>query len=193
MNKVILDANVLYSNFLRGLFFWLEKSKLVELVWSSQIWDEVIRNRPGTDDDRQNFKITIENQIATNFPSSMRSLPLKYDIIGLPDKDDEHVIALARKENVPTVLTFNLRDFPASVVNTVGINCIHPDVFLSGLHVVKKNEVNDTVKIHIKNLTTSKLKKSEYFDMLRKADVKQFADQLEAEDNSGNLFPEVWP
>lgn len=45
METIVLDANVLHSNLLRGLFLWMSKSNnLCRPVWSAQIWDEVFRN-----------------------------------------------------------------------------------------------------------------------------------------------------
>lgn len=46
----------------------------------------------------------------------MRKLKSGYTLAGLPDKDDEHVVALARQENIKLILTFNLDDFPEKIL-----------------------------------------------------------------------------
>jgi hypothetical protein len=39
-------------------------------------------------------------------------------LVGLPDKDDEHVVALARQQNCSTIVTLNLKDFPDSTIES---------------------------------------------------------------------------
>ena len=51
----------------------------------------------------------------------------------LPDPDDRHVLAAAIHADAEVIVTFNLRDFPASELATHGIEAIHPDEFLVAL------------------------------------------------------------
>jgi hypothetical protein len=50
--------------------------------------------------------------------------------LNLPDPDDRHVLAAAIEAGAETILTYNLRDFPAAVLATYGISALHPDEFL---------------------------------------------------------------
>lgn len=52
------------------------------------------------------------------------------DGLDLPDPDDRHVLAAAISADVPVIVTFNLRDFPASKLGPLGIVAVHPDTFV---------------------------------------------------------------
>lgn len=192
METIVLDANVLHSNTLRGLFLWMSKSKLLHPIWSLQIWDEVFRNHSDDEDENRKFKVTIETIILSRFPDSMRKLRNDYERIGLPDPDDEHIVALARQEKAPTVVTFNLKDFPAEKVQAVGVTCIHPDKFLCALYEAKPELMNTAILAHLQNLSRTKPTKAMFIEGFRKADLPKFSAWLTKEDSANNLFPEVW-
>lgn len=40
MNKVFLDANILYSNTLRSLFIWLHVNRVIRIFWTIEAWEE---------------------------------------------------------------------------------------------------------------------------------------------------------
>ena len=112
MERIVLDANVLFSNSLRGLFLWMAWRDVCEIVWSEELWEEVFRNYSEDPEKEAVFRKQIEVVVFANFSRFMRTLALGYPLLGLPDKNDEHVVALARQEKVETIVTFNLKDFP---------------------------------------------------------------------------------
>ncbi len=58
------------------------------------------------------------------------------DHLNLPDVSDRHVVAAAVRCSAQTIVTFNLKDFPESVLSPFGIEAIHPDdVVLDTLHL----------------------------------------------------------
>jgi predicted nucleic acid-binding protein len=52
------------------------------------------------------------------------------DGIVLPDTDDRHVVAAAQRGHADLIVTANLRDFPASSLELLGIEVQGPDDFL---------------------------------------------------------------
>ncbi len=193
MNKIVLDANVLYSNILRGLFLWLSWGNLFQVNWSDEIWDEVIRNYAGDAEMRHKFRQNIEDGVFKQFRFSRKVLIGGYSLVGLPDRDDEHVVALARQEKCFSVVTLNLKDFPESILNPIGISVCSPDLFLCDLFLSNPEVVKDGVFQHIKSQTKMKPTKIIYFEKLKNARATNFSSKLETEDLANKLFPEVWP
>ncbi len=56
------------------------------------------------------------------------------DFVTLPDPKDRHVLAAAIKGRADVIVTFNLKDFPADVLEAYDLSAQHPDVFLR--HVI---------------------------------------------------------
>ena len=48
----------------------------------------------------------------------------------LPDEDDRHVLAAAIQAKAAVIVTFNLRDFPKSALEPLGVAAVHPDNFV---------------------------------------------------------------
>lgn len=53
--------------------------------------------------------------------------------IMLPDLDDAHVLAAAIAGHVDCIVTSNLKDFPATILTTYGIEAVDPDSFIVDL------------------------------------------------------------
>ena len=135
---------------------------------------------------------TAVRTVFANFSTSERELEAKDRSVGLPDKNDEHVVELARQEAINKIVTFNLKDFPSKTLEPLGISALHPEVFLCGLLGQFPFEVKETVCDHIKASTVLRPTKARYFQSLKKANVIAFAEKLEEADVNKNLFPEVW-
>ncbi len=193
MEKIVLDANVLFSNSLRNFFLWLSWNNLCEIVWSQELWDEVLRNYSDDPEKTEKFRKHVMEVIFGKFATSMRTLPEKYGILNLPDKGDEHVVALARQELASYIVTFNLKDFPNDVLGKIGIESVHPDSYLCRRFDEAPEEVKAVIQQAIASYTESKPSKATYFGSLRNAKVPEFAERLEDADDDEELFPEVWP
>ena len=55
---------------------------------------------------------------------------MKSNPIGSPDPDDRHVVAAAIVGHANAIVTFNTKDFPATVLQPYGIEVLHPDEFM---------------------------------------------------------------
>ena len=51
----------------------------------------------------------------------------------LPDPNDRHVLAAAIHGRAAFIITFNVNDFPAPVLEQFNIQAIHPDKFIARL------------------------------------------------------------
>lgn len=192
MEKIIIDANVLYSNTLRSLFLWLLWRGGCATVWTKEIWDEVFRNYSKDPEKEQAFRIQIENNVFVKFDSCMCILGSEYIPVGLPDPSDEHILALARQEGAAIIVTFNLKDFPEEKLKPHGIKSSHPDSYLCALLQHSEDAVKESISYQMKANHLTKPKKNMYFESLTKSGVTEFSKMLESMDHSGKLFPEIW-
>ena len=132
---VLYDACVLYPAPLRDFLVRLAWTGLFRAKWTQQIHEEWIRNAL-----QNNTKLTRERLEMTAGKMNtaiMDSLVSGYEplIAGLelPDVNDRHVLAAAIKGQAEVIVTFNLKDFPASYLKPFGILAQHPDEFISHL------------------------------------------------------------
>ena len=51
----------------------------------------------------------------------------------MPDPDDRHVLAAAIHAGAASIVTFNLKDFPAERLAPFGVEAVHPDRFVAAL------------------------------------------------------------
>jgi hypothetical protein len=70
----------------------------------------------------------------------------------LPDPDDRHVLAAAIHARAEVIVTFNLSDFPASVLGNLGVEAIHPDEFIARLWDEHRAGVLAAAKLHRESL-----------------------------------------
>ena len=50
--------------------------------------------------------------------------------LSLPDVNDRHVLAAAVAGHADSIVTINIKDFPLSILEQLGITALHPDEFL---------------------------------------------------------------
>lgn len=130
---VILDACVLYPAPLRDLLLSLASAGLFHARWSERIQDEWVRNlllqRPDLKlEDLQRTRALMSSAIPDCLVMGWE--PIEQIITGLPDPDDRHVVAAALRGHADAIVTFNLKDFPAEVMDAMQVEIQHPDDFL---------------------------------------------------------------
>ena len=132
---VVYDACVLYPFHLRDLLVRLAASGLVQAKWTDEILDEcfgaILANRPDLDAarlerTRQLMCTAVRDCLVTGYEPLIVGLDL-------PDPDDRHVLAAALRCNAQVVVTWNLRDFPASTLDRFDVEAQSPDRFLQHL------------------------------------------------------------
>lgn len=123
--SVVLDTCVLSPTHLRDTLLRLAERGLYRAMWSADIVDELRRNL--IDDDFRSTSVDhLLAEMAAAFPdaevSGYRSL-----IDGLTcDPKDRHVLAAGVRADAAAIVTFNVRDFPATSVEPFEIGSSTP-------------------------------------------------------------------
>ena len=132
----VIDACALYPAALRDLFMRLAVQNAFQAKWTDEIHAEwmrnVLKNRPDLTEAALNctkdlMNLHARDALVTGYEPLIASLTL-------PDANDRHVLAAAIHAQADVICTFNLRDFPASVLTPYGIEAREPDDFLSFLY-----------------------------------------------------------
>lgn len=131
----VYDANVLYPAPLRDFLMRLALTGAYRARWSAQIHDEWKRNLLINRQDLTSAQLDRTSELMDKAIPDALVTGYEPLIVGLdlPDVDDRHVLATAIKCNAATIVTFNLKDFPAAVLEPLGIEALHPDDFIADL------------------------------------------------------------
>ena len=181
MYTVLFDANVLYPAPIRDLLMQLALSDLFRARWTEQINDEwieaLLRKEP--DRDRQKLERTralmnkaVRGCLVESYEGLIPSL------IGLPDKNDRHVLAAAIAGHCNCIVTQNLKDFPDEALAPYGIEIQHPDEFLSNLINLSPGAFCASVQKVRARLKNPPYTVAEYLDVLRNAGLIATASEL---------------
>lgn len=146
---VVYDACVLYPAAVRDLVVEVARTGLLRAKWTARIHAEwinaAIRDRPELDRERLEraarlMDAAVLDCLVIGFESLEAGLRL------LPDPDDRHVLAAAIHCGAQEIVTFNLRDFPETVLSPYGIRAIHPDAFVEHLLNLNAEAVCEAVR-----------------------------------------------
>lgn len=144
---VVYDACVLYPAPLRDLLLEIAISGLVSAKWTDAIHEEWIRNllakRPDLEGKLERTRVLMDKAVPDALVQDFESFATGQL---LPDKDDQHVLATARKCGAQSIVTFNIKDFPARILAQYHIEAIHPDKFIEGQMGIDLKKVIACVK-----------------------------------------------
>jgi predicted nucleic acid-binding protein len=139
-DRVVLDANVLYSAFLRDVLLSLFAAKLYEAKWTDEInaeWVEHLLENSAKKGNESVERSRIERTV--QLMNQINPSPLVGDYehiiaqLQLPDPNDRHVLAAAIAAEANKIVTWNLKEFPQQIVEGFGIAVQSPDDFVAGL------------------------------------------------------------
>ena len=129
MSRIVLyNACVLYPAPLRDLLMRLALTGLFQARWTDRIHDEWTRNVLADRPDITAASLArgrglmdqhVPDSLVTGYEPLIATLTL-------PDPDDRHVLAAAVHGGAGFIVTFNLSDFPASVLSQYHIEAIDP-------------------------------------------------------------------
>jgi len=122
----------LYPAPLRDLLIELAAMGLFRAKWTERIHDEWIDallrsredlKRSDLDRTRELMNEHVKDCLVWNYEALIPS-------ISCPDENDRHVIAAAIKGGCSAIVTFNLKHFPAQVLQNYDMEALHPDEFV---------------------------------------------------------------
>jgi predicted nucleic acid-binding protein len=169
MISVVYDACVLYPAPLRDLLLSLAKAKAVFPFWSEEIRDEwigsLLRKRPNLEERQKRTR----REMDIHFPDSLvRGYESITPTLQLPDPKDCHVLAAAIHAKAEYIVTFNLKDFPQTILAVYNIEAVLPDDFVLRLIQENPNRVMEAVKNHRLRLVHPPKTPDEYLATLEK-------------------------
>ncbi|KAF0281978.1 hypothetical protein BA900_08285 [Spiribacter roseus] len=98
--------------------------------------------------------------------------------LSLPDPDDRHVLAAAIRAGAQSIVTINLKDFPASSLAPYGVEAVHPDTFAEQQLDLHEGAVVTTAKRHRGALRNPPKSVDEYLETLAAQGFIVTADRL---------------
>ena len=175
----IYDACVLYPAPLRDLLMQLAVTDLFRAKWTDRIHDEWIRNlleeRPELADRLARTRELMNRSVRDCLVEGYEGL---IEGLSLPDPDDRHVLAAAIHCRASSIVTFNLKDFPASCLAPYGIEAVHPDDFVADQIDLSEPAVCEAVKIVRARLKNPPMDVDEYFGYLERQRLSQTVARL---------------
>ena len=131
----LLDACVLYPPSLRDLLMRVATVGVYEPRLTEEIHVEWIRNvladNPQVTPARLDRTRRLMNQVTEKCLVS--GYKTRLSSLNLPDPNDRHVLAAAIEATAEVIVTYNLPDFPDTILRAYNIAAVHPDDFLSAL------------------------------------------------------------
>ena len=102
------------------------------------------------------------------------------DTLILPDLDDRHVPAAAIVGRADLIVTTNLKDFPAEILERWGIEAQHPDEFLTGQFQLSPPVFLKSVRTVRFRLKSPPKSVEEYLETLREQGLLATASEVSA-------------
>jgi hypothetical protein len=177
---VLFDACVLYPAPLRDLLMRLALRDLFQARWTDQIHDEWTRNVLADRPDITPASLTrcrrlmdehVPDCLIIGYEPLIPTLPL-------PDPDDRHVLAAAIHGGAGFIITFNLGDFPASVLEQYNIEAVHPDEFVVRLWDESPSAMLEAVRRQRAGLKRPPKTAAEYLATLEQCRLIETAGRL---------------
>lgn len=177
---VILDACVMYPAPLRSYLMYLANTGLFRARWTEQIHDEwtrnLLKNNPSIEHKAlERIKILMNANVPDCLVEGYEPL---INGLSLPDQDDRHVVAAAIKGQAESIITFNLKDFPAKELEPLGLTAIHPDEFLSDMFELDSSACVKAAQQQRSSLKKPPMTQEEFLACLQRQKLPSFVSRL---------------
>jgi PIN domain len=166
----VLDANVLYPAPLRDLLMTLTGRGLLSPRWTETIHEEWIRNllKAETHYTRERLERT-KGLMLEHAPQAMvTGHEGLIEGLQLPDLDDRHVLAAAIHAGASLIVTENIKDFPARILEGHGVQAIRPDDFVMALVASRPDLVLASLRLQRARLKKPPSDQVEFLQALEK-------------------------
>lgn len=175
MIKTVLDACVLFGAPLRGWLLSLATDKVIAPFWSLEIQDEWTRSllRKRSDLKREDLERTCR-RMDFHFPNGLvHGYESMTPMLKLPDPNDRHVLAVAIHVKAEYIITFNIEDFPQTILQHYGVEAIPPDELIMRLIQQTAEPILQTAKKHRLSLTRPPKSVDEYLATLERQKLQK--------------------
>ncbi|KQO53604.1 MULTISPECIES: PIN domain-containing protein [unclassified Methylobacterium] len=134
----LVDACTLAGALKRNLILSLAEAEFFRLRWSEPIMDETERaiaeilgrrGIEGADSAARRARAAMERAFEEANVGDFRPFLPACD--GLPDPNDAHVLAAALATRADVIVTDNLKDFPADILEPLGLDARSSDEFIA--------------------------------------------------------------
>ncbi|TXL70958.1 PIN domain-containing protein [Vineibacter terrae] len=165
----ICDACTLYPFHQRNILVQASVDGLYEARWTDEIHDEWTRNLLANAPAIPPGRLQIARQLMETVLPGARVANFHHHIdkLSLPDPGDRHVLAAAIEAKASLILTWNLRDFPATTLKRHGLMRQTPDAFLTGLYGQAPQLVVASLANARRNLSKSGVSAQGFLDLLK--------------------------
>jgi len=176
---VLYDANLLYPFDLRNLFVQLGVNQIVRPRWTDAIHDEWIRQLVASGRETRERLLRTRDIMKRVLPDAdVRGYEHEIAGLTLPDNNDRHVLAAAIEGGASTILTFNLKHFPAEALAPFGLIARDPDGFLCDLYDADPEAIVAMVDAARLNLSRTAPSEIAFIDTIERQRLLGFAARL---------------
>jgi predicted nucleic acid-binding protein len=182
--RVIIDACVWHSAFVRHVLRHLAIEGLFEPHWTARIESEwmqsVCKARPQIPLERL---IQVRDRFRAEFPSGLLSIRLpRRTLPPLPDPNDAHVVEAALACKAEVICTLDDWGFPPEILRRLGIEALSPDELVCRLIEWEPARCRVSLNDHRTALRSPAMSRHEYLLSMSRAGLRRGAVALRTAD-----------
>jgi hypothetical protein len=173
----VLDACVLVPIALADTLLRVAEKGLYRPLWSDRILGEaqaaIEEIHPGTAAAKRfaSMREAFDDAMVTGWEEQQHK-------IWLPDEDDRHVVAAAVRGGAQAIVTANVKDFPATALEPLGLEAVHPDDFLLDQLDLSPPTLLQVIREQAAHSRRPPLAPRDLATLLGRAGVPDFADEI---------------
>lgn len=177
---VVLDACVLVPIALADTLLRIAEHGLYRPLWSERILDETADAIREVHPDLPAGSVEGRIRAMTDsFPdATVTDWEAHEAAVTLPDSDDRHVVAVAIRGRADAIVTANLADFPAELLDPLGIGVVGPDEFLLDQLDLAPRVVIEAIREQAEHTRRPPLTPTDLIARLARCGVPSFADDI---------------